>query len=87
MGMMEEVMSKANVLIEALPYIQQFSNKIVIVKYGGSAMLDEKLREEVIKDVALLKLVGMRPIIVHGGGKEISKWVGLLGKEPKFVQG
>ena len=87
MGMMEEVMSKANVLIEALPYIQQFNNKIVVVKYGGSAMLDEKLQQDVIKDVALLKLVGMQPIIVHGGGKEISKWVGLLGKEAKFVQG
>lgn len=80
-------MTKANVLIEALPYIQKFKDKIVVVKYGGSAMLDEKLQEDVIKDVALLKLVGMRPIIVHGGGKEISKWVGLLGKEPKFVQG
>lgn len=87
MGMMEEVMSKANVLIEALPYIQKFNNKIVIVKYGGSAMLDERLQQDVIKDVALLKLVGMRPIIVHGGGKEISRWVGLLGKEPEFVQG
>ena len=87
MGMMEEVMSKANVLIEALPYIQQFNNKIVVVKFGGSAMLDEKLQQDVIKDVALLKLVGMQPIIVHGGGKEISKWVGLLGKEAKFVQG
>lgn len=87
MGMMEEVMSKANILIEALPYIQKFKDKIVVVKYGGSAMLDERLQQDVIKDVALLKLVGMRPIIVHGGGKEISKWVGLLGKEPRFVQG
>jgi len=84
---MEELMSKANVLIEALPYIQKFKDKIVVVKYGGSAMLDETLQQNVIKDVALLKLVGMQPIIVHGGGKEISKWVGLLGKEAKFVQG
>ena len=80
-------LSKAEILIEALPYIQKFNNKVVVVKYGGSAMLDENLQLNVIKDVALLKLVGMRPIIVHGGGKEISKWVGLLGKEPKFVQG
>ena len=80
-------LSKAEVLIEALPYIQKFNNKIVVVKYGGSAMLDENLQLNVIKDVALLKLVGMRPIIVHGGGKEISKWVSLLGKEPRFVQG
>lgn len=80
-------LSKAEILIEALPYIQKFNNKVVVVKYGGSAMLDENLQLNVIKDVALLKLVGMRPIIVHGGGKEISKWVGLLGKEAKFVQG
>lgn len=84
---MEGLMEKANVLIEALPYIQKFKDKIVVVKYGGSAMLDEQLQQNVIKDVALLKLVGMQPIIVHGGGKEISKWVGLLGKEAKFVQG
>ena len=80
-------LSKAEILIEALPYIQKFNDKVVVVKYGGSAMLDENLQLNVIKDVALLKLVGMRPIIVHGGGKEISKWVSLLGKEPKFVQG
>ncbi|MBQ3029291.1 MAG: acetylglutamate kinase [Lachnospiraceae bacterium] len=84
---MEGLMAKANTLIEALPYIQKFKDKIVVVKYGGSAMLDEQLQQNVIKDVALLKLVGMQPIIVHGGGKEISKWVGLLGKEAKFVQG
>ena len=84
---MEGLMAKANILIEALPYIQKFKDKIVVVKYGGSAMLDETLQQNVIKDVALLKLVGMQPIIVHGGGKEISKWVGLLGKEAKFVQG
>ncbi len=79
--------SKAQVLIEALPYIQKFNNKKVVVKYGGSAMLDPELQLNVIRDVALLKLVGMKPIIVHGGGKEISKWVGLLGKEPVFVEG
>ena len=84
---MESLMAKASILIEALPYIQKFKDKIVVVKYGGSAMLDEQLQQNVIKDVALLKLVGMQPIIVHGGGKEISKWVGLLGKEAKFVQG
>lgn len=81
------VVSKAQVLIEALPYIQQFNNKIVVVKYGGSAMLDDTLKKSVIQDVALLKLVGMHPVIVHGGGKEISKWVKLLGKEPQFVEG
>ncbi|MDR1700054.1 MAG: acetylglutamate kinase [Lachnoclostridium sp.] len=81
------VVAKAQTLIEALPYIRDFNNKKVVVKYGGSAMLDEKLQRSVIKDVALLKLVGMKPIIVHGGGKEISKWVKLIGKEPEFVNG
>lgn len=84
---MEKIIGKAETLIEALPYIQKFSDKIVVVKYGGSAMVDEELQQSVIKDVALLKSVGMKPVIVHGGGKEISKWVKLLGKEPKFVQG
>ena len=84
---MNDVLNKAETLIEALPYIRDFSDKMVIVKYGGSAILDEKLQQSVIKDVALLKLVGMKPIIVHGGGKEISKWVKLMGKEPEFVEG
>lgn len=84
---MDQVMMKANTLIEALPYIQQFNNKKVVVKYGGSAMLDENLQNNVIKDVALLKLIGMKPIIVHGGGKEISKWISKVGKETKFVEG
>lgn len=87
MEQMDQIMMKANTLIEALPYIQKFSNKKVVVKYGGSAMLDENLQLNVIKDVALLKLVGMQPIIVHGGGKEITKWLGLLGHESKFVEG
>ncbi|WP_271712851.1 acetylglutamate kinase [Anaeromicropila herbilytica] len=84
---MEEVMFKAQTLIEALPYIREFSNKKVVVKYGGSAMIDKELQLSVIKDVALLKLVGMQPIIVHGGGKEISKWMGKVGKESEFVEG
>ncbi len=79
----DEIMTKANTLIEALPYIRRFNGATIIVKYGGSAMLDDQLKMNVIKDVALLKLVGMRPIIVHGGGKEISKWVKLSGKEPE----
>ena len=84
---MDQITVKAETLIEALPYIRDFNNKIVVVKYGGSAMLDKKLEESVIKDVALLKLVGMRPIIVHGGGKEISKWIGKVGKETEFIEG
>ncbi len=80
-------MQKAEVLIEALPYIQRFNRKIVVVKYGGSAMVDEELKYHVIQDVVLLKLVGFKPIIVHGGGKEISKWVNKVGMEPKFING
>lgn len=84
---MNQVMQKAEVLIEALPYIQKFNRKIIVVKYGGSAMSNDELQKNVIKDVALLKLVGFKPIIVHGGGKEISNWVGKIGKEAKFVNG
>jgi acetylglutamate kinase len=84
---MAQVMQKASVLIEALPYIQKFNRKIIVVKYGGSAMSDEALQKNVIQDVTLLKLVGFKPIIVHGGGKAISKWVGKVGKEARFVNG
>lgn len=84
---MEKVLQKAEVLIEALPYIQRFNRKIIVVKYGGSAMSNAELQKNVIKDVTLLKLVGFKPIIVHGGGKEISRWVGKVGKESTFVNG
>ncbi len=84
---MEQLFAKAETLSEALPYIRDFNNKKVVVKYGGSAMFDKQLEESVIKDVALLKLVGMKPIIVHGGGKEISKWIEVVGEETKFVEG
>ena len=84
---MQQYLDKAQVLIEALPYIQRFNRKIIVVKYGGSAMIDEELKKRVIEDVTLLKLVGFKPIIVHGGGKEISKWVGKVGMEPKFING
>ena len=70
---MNQYLEKAKVLIEALPYIQRFNRKIVVVKYGGSAMTDEALKQKVIEDVTLLKLVGFKPIIVHGGGKEINR--------------
>ena len=84
---MNQILGKAEVLIEALPYIQRFNRKIIVVKYGGRAMSNEELQKNVIKDVALLKLVGFKPIIVHGGGKEISRWVGKVGKEAKFING
>ena len=74
-------------MIEALPYIQKFNRKGIVVKYGGSAMVDENLKKRVIEDVTLLKLVGFKPIIVHGGGKEISRWVSKVGMEPKFING
>ena len=84
---MQKYLDKAEVLIEALPYIQRFNRKIIVVKYGGSAMIDEELQQNVIKDVTLLKLPGFKPIIVHSGGKEISRWVGKVGMEPKFING
>lgn len=84
---MQEVMEKAQVLIEALPYIQRFNHKIIVVKYGGSAMIDEELKRQVIQDVTLLKVVGFKPIIVHGGGKEISRWVEKTGMHPEFING
>ena len=84
---MNELLKKAEVLIEALPYIQRFNRKIIVVKYGGSAMVDEELKQHVIQDVTLLKLVGFKPIIVHGGGKEISRWVEKAGMKPEFVNG
>ena len=84
---MNKVLSKAEVLIEALPYIQKFNRKYIVVKYGGSAMSNEELQKNVIKDVTLLKLVGFKPIIVHGGGKEISRWVEKVGMEAQFVNG
>ncbi len=83
----QKYLDKAEILIEALPYIQRFNRKIVVVKYGGSAMVDHELKKNVIEDVVLLKLVGFKPIIVHGGGKEISRWVGKVGMEPHFVNG
>ena len=83
----EKYLEKAAVLVEALPYIQKFNRKVIVVKYGGSAMVDEQLKKSVISDVTLLKLVGFKPIIVHGGGKEISKWVGKVGKDAQFING
>ncbi len=85
--MYEELIKKAEVLIEALPYIERFNRKVVVIKYGGSAMTDESLQKQVIQDAVLLKLVGFKPIIVHGGGKEISKWVEKSGMESRFVNG
>ncbi len=78
---------KVQVILEALPYIQKFSGKIIVIKYGGSVMEDEVLSKEVFRDIVLLKFVGMRPIVVHGGGKEITSLMKKLGIPSKFVSG
>lgn len=84
---MELWIEKGNVLIEALPYIQRYNRKPIVVKYGGSAMLDGSFMKNVIKDITLLKLVGFKPIIVHGGGNAISDMVGRLGMDTRFIGG
>ncbi|EHG8736661.1 acetylglutamate kinase [Campylobacter coli] len=84
---MQKYLEKANVLIEALPYIRKFSSKIILIKYGGSAMENEELKHCVMQDIALLKLVGLKPIIVHGGGKDISKMCEKLGVKSEFNNG
>ena len=78
---------KAAILVEALPYIQEFYGKIVVVKYGGNAMINEELKEKVMQDVALMKYVGIQPVIVHGGGSEITGFLGKVGKETEFISG
>jgi acetylglutamate kinase len=83
----QEAINKANVLIEALPYIQDYYEKIVVVKLGGSVMDDPAAERELLRDIVFLNYVGMQPIIVHGGGKEISKAMDEAGLEPVFVQG
>ncbi|MBO8169434.1 MAG: acetylglutamate kinase [Thermoanaerobacteraceae bacterium] len=80
-------MEKTNILIEALPYIKKFYGKTVVIKYGGHAMINCELKQAVIKDIVLMKLVGMHPIIVHGGGPEISKMLDRVGKQSRFVNG
>ena len=77
----------AEVLIEALPYIRRFYDRRIVIKYGGAAMEDEALIHSVMQDIVLMKYVGIRPIIVHGGGPRITEWMDKVGKAPKFVQG
>jgi len=81
------LVERANVLIEALPYIRNFFGKTFVIKYGGNAMVDEELKKAVILDVILLKYVGLNPVLVHGGGPEIDKMMNRLGKKPTFVSG
>lgn len=84
---LQESIGKANVLIEALRYIKEFYGKTIVIKYGGNAMIDEDLKEKVILDIVLMKYVGMNPVIIHGGGPEISQVMEKMGKEARFVQG
>ena len=85
--MMQDIIAKANVLTEALPYIKEFSGITVVIKYGGAALVNEKIKETVVKDIALMKYVGFKPVVVHGGGKDINKALAKIGKEPEFKNG
>ncbi len=85
--MYEKEQAKAEILLEAIPYVRKFAGETVVIKYGGSAMIDERLKKAVIKDVAMLKYLGLNPIIVHGGGKEITATLEKMGKETLFVDG
>lgn len=78
---------RANILIQALPYIQKYYNKIIVVKYGGNAMINEDLKNAVMKDIVLLSLVGIKVVLIHGGGPEITDMLKRVGKETKFVNG
>ncbi|MDR0912726.1 MAG: acetylglutamate kinase [Methanobrevibacter sp.] len=80
-------MKDVNILVEALPYIEQFHKKKIMIKYGGHAMIDEESTSSTARDTALLNYVGMEPVVVHGGGPDISRHMELLGKEPKFIKG
>ena len=84
---MDELVKKAEILIEALPYIQTFAGKTIVIKYGGAAMENDALKHSVMQDVVLMKYIGMNPVVVHGGGNQISDWMRRVGKEAEFVQG
>lgn len=84
---MQELIKKAGILIEALPYIQKFAGKTVVIKYGGNAMINEELKNSVMEDITLLKFIGLRPIVVHGGGPDISKALNDRGIKSNFING
>ncbi|MDH5694461.1 MAG: acetylglutamate kinase, partial [Gammaproteobacteria bacterium] len=88
MGIMKDSATQiAKVLVEALPYIQRFAGKTIVIKYGGNAMVDNELKNSFARDIVLMKLVGMNPVVVHGGGPQIGKLLQRVGKESEFVQG
>lgn len=80
-------LQRAEVITQALPYIQKYHNKIIVIKYGGNAMVSEELKLQVMEDIVLLSLIGVKPVLVHGGGPEISEMLKKVGKESKFVDG
>ncbi len=84
---MKTIIEKANILIESLPYIRKFSGKTFVIKYGGAAMVDEKLKDAFAQDIVLLNFIGIKPVIVHGGGPKINRIMEKMGKKPTFVQG
>ncbi len=84
---MQELINKANVLMEALPYIKRFANKTIVIKYGGNAMVEERLKESFAKDIILMKYIGMNPVVVHGGGPQIGTVMEKMGLESRFVRG
>ncbi len=84
---MEELIKKAGILIEALPYIQRLSGKTIVIKYGGNAMISDELRQSVMEDITLLKYVGARPVVVHGGGPDISAALKTYNVESRFING
>ncbi len=84
---MIDVINKASILAEALPYIQKFSGITVVIKYGGAALVNEEIKKTIMADIALMKYVGFKPVVVHGGGKDINKALEKVGIEPKFIDG
>src|SRR5664280_1464116 len=84
---MKSLVEKANILIEALPYMRNFYGKTFVIKYGGAAQIDEGLKTSFAQDVVLFNFIGIRTVIVHGGGPKISETMKKMGKEPKFIQG
>ncbi|MBI4688935.1 MAG: acetylglutamate kinase [Nitrospirae bacterium] len=84
---MKDIITKANILIEALPYIRTFSGKTFVIKYGGAAQVEDHLKDAFAQDISLLSFIGVRPVIVHGGGPKISSTMEKMGKKPTFIQG
>ncbi|HOJ51332.1 MAG TPA: acetylglutamate kinase [Syntrophales bacterium] len=87
MEQLEKSMERAHILIEALPYIRRFYDKIIVIKYGGHAMVDEELKDMFARDLVMMKYIGLHPVVVHGGGPQIGRYLGRMGIESRFIQG